>query len=221
MLETYITKLKKSHMTPFIIFMMIYIGFFNVIGLFVSNVWNRVPIIIHIMIIIWIVSCLIIIKQDSYNKIKMNQYVALRYLIVNVFAGYMQPIALSVGYVIESAYMHRDVINHWFVLQLFIILSLIGTTLFSLNEFHIILKKAKTWINILAVLFKILSFALILYLNFSLPIVKEENMFIWSVIIVLIVIDAFLIRSFFFYSLVVGTLNGDFEQPGNASISEE
>lgn len=117
--------------------------------------------------------------------------------------------------------MHRDVINHWFVLQLFIILSLIGTTLFSLNEFHIILKKAKTWINILAVLFKILSFALILYLDFSLPIVKEENMFIWSVIIVLIVIDAFLIRSFFFYSLVVGTLNGDFEQPGNASISEE
>lgn len=96
MLETYITNLKKSHMTPFIIFMMIYIGFFNVIGLFVSNVWNRVPIIIHIMIFIWIVSCLIIIKQDSYNKIKMNQYVALRYLIVNVFAGYMQPIALSV-----------------------------------------------------------------------------------------------------------------------------
>lgn len=36
-------------------------------------------------------------------------------------------------------------------------------------------------------------------------------MFIWSVIIVLIVIDAFLIRSFFFYSLVVGTLNGNFD----------
>ncbi|MCO4331824.1 DUF5079 family protein [Staphylococcus hyicus] len=221
MLETYITKLKKSHMTPFIIFLMIIIIIFNALGLILSNGWADVPTMIYVLFGIWFISCLIIMKQDSYNNIKVDKFSALRYLLVNLFAGYIQLVAFTAGYILGNAYTHWNVLNYWLWVQFAIFISFLGLVLFCINEFHIVVKNAKTSLRILAILLKLVSIILIIYINFIAPEIGEETLYIWSVIIVLIVIDAFLIRSFFFYALVVGTLNGDFEQPGNASISEE
>ncbi|UWF56647.1 DUF5079 family protein [Staphylococcus hyicus] len=221
MLETYITNLKKSHMKPFVIFLMLLLGIFYTLALVYTQAWSEVPITIYVTLSIWIISCLVIMKQDSFNNIKMNALSALRYLLVNLFVGYMQLIATSVGYILGNAYTHWDLLDYWLWVQFAIFISFLGLVLFCINEFHIMVKKAKISLNILAVLLKLFSIGLIIYISLTAPSIGDEKVYFWLVIVNLIPIDAFLIRSFFFYALVVGTLNGDFEQPGNASIIEE
>ncbi|UXU59455.1 DUF5079 family protein [Staphylococcus agnetis] len=221
MLETYITNLKKSYLKPFVIFLMLLLGIFNTLAMVYTQAWSEVPITIYVTLSIWIISCLVIMKQDSFNNIKVNKLSAFRYLIVNLFVGYMQLIATSVGYILGNAYTHWDLLDYWLWVQFAIFISFLSLVLFCINEFHIIVKDAKASLNILAVLLKLFSIGLIIYISLTAPSIGDEKVYFWLVIVNLIPIDAFLIRSFFFYSLVVGTLNGDFEQPRNASISEE
>ncbi|ALN77770.1 MULTISPECIES: DUF5079 family protein [Staphylococcus] len=221
MLETYITKLKKSYLKPYVIFLMLLLGVFYTIAMVFTQAWSEVSITIYVTLVVWLISCLVIMKQDSFNNIKVNKLSAFRYLIVNLFVGYMQLIATSVGYILGNAYTHWDLLDYWLWVQFAIFISFLGLLLFCINEFHIMVKKAKISLNILAVLLKLFSIGLIIYISLTAPSIGDEKVYFWLVIVNLIPIDAFLIRSFFFYALVVGTLNGDFEQPGNASISEE
>ncbi|UEX90009.1 DUF5079 family protein [Staphylococcus ratti] len=206
MLETYITNLKKSYMKPFIILLMIITIFCNTLALIVTKAWAEVPIIIYIVLAIWFVSCLVIMKQDSFNNIKVDELSALRYLIVNVFVGYIQVVALSAGYVIGNAYLYWDVLSYWLEMQVAIFMSLLGLIIFSLNEFHIAVKSAKRWLNMIAILLKLGSFGILIYLNFTAPRAGDENLFIWGLVIVIICIDALLLRSFLNYALFTDEL---------------
>ncbi|UEX90015.1 DUF5079 family protein [Staphylococcus ratti] len=221
MLETYITNLKKSYMKPFVIFLMIYIISLNGLALMGTQAWAKVPIIIYIVLAIWFVSCLVIIKQDSFNNIKVDEPSALRYLVVNVFVGYIQVVALSAGYVIWSAHTHWNVLSHWLEMQVAIFMSLLGLIIFSLNEFHIAVKSAKRWLNMIAILLKLGSFGILIYLNFTLPRAGDENLFIWTLVILIICIDALLVRSFFNYALYVRTLSGELKAPDIEASNED
>ncbi|UEX90010.1 DUF5079 family protein [Staphylococcus ratti] len=221
MLETYITNLKKSYLKPFVIFLMIFIIFLNGLGLIATQAWAEVPIIIYIVLAIWFVSCLVIMKQDSFNNIKVDKSSALRYLVVNVFVGYIQLVAISAGYVIGNAYMHWNVISYWLEMQVAIFMSLLGLVIFSLNEFHIAVKSAKRWLNMIAVLLKLGSFGVLIYLNFTAPRAGDENMFIWLSALFIIGIDGLLVRSFFNYALYVRTLSGELKVPDIEASNED
>ena len=221
MLEIYITNLKKSHMKPFIIFIIIFVLFFDVVILNLSNAWLEIHIYLYVIYAIWMIFNVILMVQDSYKNIQINKMSALRYLVINIIAGYLQPIAMA------SIYLVCIIKTPWHGIMYFIsiigavILSFLAVLIFSLNEFHIVVKKAKISINIFAIILKLISLGWIGYLTFTVPTMAEENNFVGMSIIVILCIDLLILRSFFFYGLVVGTLNGDFEQPGNASISEE
>ncbi|MCE5044130.1 DUF5079 family protein [Staphylococcus chromogenes] len=211
MLETYITKLKKSYLKPFVIFLMLLLGIFYTLAMVFTQAWSEVPITIYVTLGIWFISCLIIMKQDSFNNIKVNKLSAFRYLLVNLFVGYMQLVATSVGYILGNAYTHWDLFEYWLWVQFAIFISFMGLALFCVNEFHIMVKKAKVSLNILAVLLKLFSIGLIIYISLTAPSIGDEKVYFWLVIVNLIPIDAFFIRSFFFYALVIGILNGDLD----------
>ena len=211
MLETYITKLKKSYLKPFVIFLMLLLGIFYTLAMVFTQAWAEVPITIYVTLGVWLISCVVIMKQDSFNNIKVNKLSALRYLVVNLFVGYMQLVATSVGYILGNAYTHWDLLDYWLWIQLAIFISFIGLVLFCINEFHIIVKKAKASLNILAILLKLASIGLIIYISLTAPSIGDEKVYFWLVIVNLIPIDAFFIRSFFFYALVIGILNGDLD----------
>ncbi|MCO4329319.1 DUF5079 family protein [Staphylococcus hyicus] len=218
MLETYITNLKKSHMKPFVVLLMIIIAFFSISTLYVTKTWADLPIYIYTILVIWFLSCIVIFKQDSFKNVKIGRSAALRYLLVNVFVGYMQIITFSSLYVIEMTRTHGNVTDDWLGVVLAILLSLIGLVLFCLNEFHIIVNEARRWLNVLAIFLKIVSLGMILYFNFKVPVTSDENMYIWLLIVLIICIDALLIRSFLNYALFMDELrNGPYKMESHQS----
>ncbi|ALN77769.1 DUF5079 family protein [Staphylococcus agnetis] len=221
MLETYITNLKKSHMKPFIIFLMILVLFFNTLMIYGTNAWNKIPIYLYVTYAVWVVFSLILFKQDRFENVKVDELSALRYLTINIIAGYIQPIAVASCYLIGIAFTPWNGITYWFQIIGAVMLSVLAITLFSINEFHLLVKNAKGTLNFIAILIKLVSLGWIAYLAKTVPVTAEENGFIWISILFLLCIDLLILRSFFNYGLVVRTLNGDFEQPGNSSISEE
>ncbi|PTH62107.1 hypothetical protein BU583_09370 [Staphylococcus agnetis] len=212
MLETYITKLKKSYLKPYVIFLMLLLGVFYTIAMVFTQAWSEVSITIYVTLVVWLISCLVIMKQDSFNNIKVNKLSAFRYLIVNLFVGYMQLIATSVGYILGNAYTHWDLLDYWLWVQFAIFISFLGLVLFCINEFHIIVKDAKASLNILAVLLKLFSIGLIIYIIFTAPSIGDEKVYFLLVIVNLIPIDALLIRSFLNYALFMDELrNGPYK----------
>lgn len=101
MLETYITNLKKSHMKPFIIFIIIFVLFFDAVILKLSNAWFDILIYLYVIYAIWMIFNVILMFQDSYKNIQINKISALRYLIINNIAGYLQPISMASIYLIR------------------------------------------------------------------------------------------------------------------------
>ncbi|UXU59454.1 DUF5079 family protein [Staphylococcus agnetis] len=221
MLETYTKNLKKSHMKPFIIFIIIFVLFFDMVILNLSNAWFDIPIYLYVTYAIWMIFNVILMFQDSYKNIQINKISALRYLIINNIAGYLQPIAMASIYLICIIKTPWHGLMYLYSIIGAVILSFLAILIFSLNEFHIVVKKAKISINIFDIILKLISLAWIGYLFWTVPSMAEENNFIGMSIIVILCIDLLILRSFFNYGLVVRTLNGDFEQPGNSSISEE
>lgn len=218
MLETYITNLKKSYLKPFVIFLMLLLGIFYTLAMVFTQAWSEVPITIYVTFGIWLISCLVIMKQDSFNNIKVNKFSAFRYLIVNLFVGYMQLIATSVGYILGNAYTHWDLLDYWLWVQFAIFISFLGLVLFCINEFHIIVKDAKASLNILAVLLKIFSIGLIIYIILTAPSIGDEKVYFLLVIVNLIPIDALLIRSFLNYALFMDELrNGPYKMESHQS----
>ncbi|MDT0693149.1 DUF5079 domain-containing protein [Staphylococcus chromogenes] len=171
-----------------------------------TQAWSEVPITIYVTLGIWLISCLVIMEQDSFNNIKINKLSAFRYLLVNLFVGYMQLVATSVGYILGNAYTPWDLFEYWLWVQLAIFISFLGLVLFCINEFHIIVNDAKASLNILAVLLKLFSMGLIIYISLTAPNIGDEKVYFWLVIVNLIPIDAILIRSFLNYALFTDEL---------------
>lgn len=206
MLETYITNLKKSYLKPFIIFLMILIILFNSLMIYFTNIWNKIPIYLYITYAIWLLFNFIIFKQDSFDNVKVNKISATRYLIVNVISGYIQPIAVASCYLIGIVFTPWNGIIYWLNIIGAVLLSVVAIFIFSINEFHIVVEKAKTSLNLLAILIKLVSLGWLAYLAMTVPITAEENSFIWVSILFLLCIDLLILRSFLNYALFTDEL---------------
>ncbi|UXU64123.1 DUF5079 family protein [Staphylococcus agnetis] len=206
MLETYVTNLKKSYLKPFIIFLMILIVIFNAVMIYSTNIWNDIPIYLYITYAIWMLFNLIIFKQDSFDNIKVSKASAIRYLIINVISGYLQPIAVASCYLIGIVFTPWNGIIYWMNIIGAVLLSVLAIFIFSINEFHIVVDKAKTSLNMLAILIKLASLGWLAYLAMTVPTTAEENSFIWVSILFLLCIDLLIIRSFLNYALFTDEL---------------
>ncbi|WP_169710793.1 hypothetical protein [Staphylococcus lutrae] len=200
---------------------MILIILFNGLALAFTKAWSEVPVTIYVVLVAWFISCLVIMKQDSVKNIKVDELVTLRYLIVNLVVAYMQPVAFSTGYVIGNAYTFWNTLDDWLIIQVPIVISCVSTVLFSLNEFHLAVKRAKTRLNIIAVLLKLISFILIIYFTFKVPSVGEEYTYIWTLVVLIIPIDGYVLRSFFYYGLYIRTHRGEFDSSNIEQSDEE
>ncbi len=99
-----------------------------------------------------------------------------------------------------------------------IILSFLAILIFSLNEFHIVHKKARSSMNIFAIILKLISLAWIGYLCWTVPTMAEENNFFGMSIIVISCIDLLILRSFFSYALFMDEFrNGPYKMESHQS----
>ncbi|MCE5044122.1 DUF5079 family protein [Staphylococcus chromogenes] len=218
MLETYITNLKKSHMKPFIIFIILFVLFFDAVILKLSNAWFDIPIYLYVIYAIWMIFNVILMFQDSYKNIQINKISALRYLIINNIAGYLQPIAMASIYLICIIKTPWHGLMYLYSIIGAVILSFLAILIFSLNEFHIVVKKARSSINIFAIILKLISLAWIGYLFWTVPTMAEENNFVGMSIIVILCIDLLILRSFFSYALFMDELrNGPYKMESHQS----
>ncbi|MBY7665499.1 DUF5079 family protein [Staphylococcus agnetis] len=218
MLETYATNLKKSYLKPFIIFLIILIILFNSVMIYSTNIWNDIPIYLYITYAIWMVFNLIIFKQDSFDNIKVSKASAIRYLIINVISGYLQPIAVASCYLIGIVFTPWSGIIYWMNIIGAVLLSVVAISIFSINEFHIVVDEAKTSLNLLAILIKLASLGWLAYLAMTVPTTAEENSFIWVSILFLLCIDLLILRSFLNYALFMDELrNGPYKMESHQS----
>ncbi|WP_105996216.1 DUF5079 family protein [Staphylococcus agnetis] len=218
MLETYATNLKKSYLKPFIIFLIILIILFNSVMIYSTNIWNDIPIYLYITYAIWMVFNLIIFKQDSFDNIKVSKASVIRYLIINVISGYLQPIAVASCYLIGIVFTPWSGIIYWMNIIGAVLLSVVAISIFSINEFHIVVDEAKTSLNLLAILIKLASLGWLAYLAMTVPTTAEENSFIWVSILFLLCIDLLILRSFLNYALFMDELrNGPYKMESHQS----
>ncbi|WP_369041059.1 DUF5079 family protein [Staphylococcus chromogenes] len=185
---------------------MILIILFNSLMIYFANIWNKIPIYLYITYAIWLLFNFIIFKQDSFDNVKVNKISATRYLIVNVISGYIQPIAVASCYLIGIVFTPWNGIIYWLNIIGAVLLSVVAIFIFSINEFHIVVEKAKTSLNLLAILIKLVSLGWLAYLAMTVPITAEENSFIWVSILFLLCIDLLILRSFLNYALFTDEL---------------
>ncbi|MCE4966979.1 hypothetical protein BU679_08630 [Staphylococcus chromogenes] len=185
---------------------MILIILFNSLMIYFTNIWNKIPIYLYITYAIWLLFNFIIFKQDSFDNVKVNKISATRYLIVNVISGYIQPIAVASCYLIGIVFTPWNGIIYWLNIIGAVLLSVVAIFIFSINEFHIVVEKAKTSLNLLAILIKLVSLGWLAYLAMTVPITAEENSFIWVSILFLLCIDLLILRSFLNYALFTDEL---------------
>ncbi|MCO4327686.1 DUF5079 family protein [Staphylococcus agnetis] len=218
MIETYVTNLKKSYLKPFIIFLMILIVIFNSVMIYSTNIWNDIPNYLYITYAIWMIFNLIIFKQDSFDNIKVSKASAIRYLTINVISGYLQPIAVASCYLIGIVFTPWSGIIYWMNIIGAVLLSVVAISIFSINEFHIVVDEAKTSLNLLAILIKLASLGWLAYLAMTVPTTAEENSFIWVSILFLLCIDLLILRSFLNYALFMDELrNGPYKMESHQS----
>ena len=206
MLETYITNLKKSYLKPFIIFLMILVLIFNTLMIYGTNAWNKIPIYLYVTYAVWLIFSFILFKQDCFENVKVDELSALRYLTINIIAGYIQPIAVASCYLIGIAFTPWNGMVYWFQIIGAVMLSVLAIVLFSINEFHILVDEAKAFLNFLALLIKFASLGWIAYLAKTVPVTAEENGFIRISILFLLCIDLLILRSFLNYALFTDEL---------------
>ncbi|MCO4362673.1 DUF5079 family protein [Staphylococcus agnetis] len=218
MIETYVTNLNKSYLKPFIIFLMILIVIFNSVMIYSTNIWNDIPNYLYITYAIWMIFNLIIFKQDSFDNIKVSKASAIRYLTINVISGYLQPIAVASCYLIGIVFTPWSGIIYWMNIIGAVLLSVVAISIFSINEFHIVVDEAKTSLNLLAILIKLASLGWLAYLAMTVPTTAEENSFIWVSILFLLCIDLLILRSFLNYALFMDELrNGPYKMESHQS----
>lgn len=183
-----------------------------------TNIWNDIPNYLYITYAIWMIFNLIIFKQDSFDNIKVSKASAIRYLTINVISGYLQPIAVASCYLIGIVFTPWSGIIYWMNIIGAVLLSVVAISIFSINEFHIVVDEAKTSLNLLAILIKLASLGWLAYLAMTVPTTAEENSFIWVSILFLLCIDLLILRSFLNYALFMDELrNGPYKMESHQS----
>ena len=131
------------------------------------------------------------------KKVKTNKAALIRYIIISTLCGYSLSISCSSVYVFGATTNGYDVFDYWLIIIIANVISLIGFNIFVISEFGLIQSLSGSAGNIMGIAITLGGFGILIYLSRIVPYTAEENDFIWMSIIVILMVDLLIGRSYF------------------------
>ncbi|HCJ4549994.1 TPA: DUF5079 family protein, partial [Staphylococcus aureus] len=137
--------------------------------------------------------------QEKSGEVKVEKSNVIRYLTLNVVAGYSMVLLVASIYVFGVAGYGFDVFNYWLGIILMLFVSWFALFLFYKNEFDS--ENPNKAVNVIAIIIKLSAFGGLFYIRTVVPNTADEEKFITLSILINIAVDLLLVRSYFNYAL--------------------
>ncbi|WP_228865296.1 DUF5079 family protein [Staphylococcus lugdunensis] len=135
--------------------------------------------------------------QEKSKKVKTDKGTLIRYIIISTLCGYSVSIAIASVYVFGATVNGDDVFDYWLIIIIANVISLIGFNIFVISEFGLIQSLSGSAGNIIGIVVALGGMGILIYLSRIVPYTAEENNFIWISILVILMVDLLIGRSYF------------------------
>ena len=189
--------IKNPYITPVAILMNILALVLYSIMFFPQHLLYKLPIYMYIFLVFWVVINIISYLQEKSKKVKTNKAALIRYIIISTLSGYSLSISCSSVYVFGATTNGYDVFDYWLIIIIANVISLIGFNIFVISEFGLIQSLSGSAGNIMGIVVALCGFGILIYLSRIVPYTAEENNFIWISILVILMVDLLIGRSYF------------------------
>ncbi|OHP74998.1 hypothetical protein HMPREF3282_03430 [Staphylococcus sp. HMSC73C01] len=203
MVEKEITKeeiahnIKNPYITPVAILMNILALVLYSIMFFPQHLLYKLPKYIYIFLLFWLIINVISYVQEKSKKVKTDKGTLIRYIIISTLCGYSVSIAIASVYVFGATVNGDDVFDYWLIIIIANVISLIGFNIFVISEFGLIQSLSGSAGNIIGIVVALGGMGILIYLSRIVPYTAEENNFIWISILVILMVDLLIGRSYF------------------------
>ena len=189
--------IKNPYITPVAILMNIMCLIFYTIMFFNSHLLYKLPKYIYIFLAFWAVINIISYVQEKSKKVKTNQSSLIRYIIISTLCGYSLSIALASIYVFNATINGDDVFEFWLMIVLANVIELIGFNIFVISEFEVIKAISNRLFKLLGILMAVSGLGMLYYISQIAPKRTDDTTYIWLSIIVILMINLLIGRSYF------------------------
>ena len=189
--------IKNPYITPVAILMNILALVLYSIMFFPQHLLYKLPKYIYIFLLFWLIINVISYVQEKSKKVKTDKGTLIRYIIISTLCGYSVSIAIASVYVFGATVNGDDVFDYWLMIIIANVISLIGFNIFVISEFGLIQSLSGSAGNIMGIVVALCGFGILIYLSRIVPYTAEENDFIWMSIIVILMVDLLIGRSYF------------------------
>ena len=189
--------IKNPYITPVAILMNILALVLYSIMFFPQHLLYKLPKYIYIFLLFWLIINVISYVQEKSKKVKTDKGTLIRYIIISTLCGYSVSISIASVYVFGATVNGDDVFDYWLMIIIANVISLIGFNIFVISEFGLIQSLSGSAGNIIGIVVALGGMGILIYLSRIVPYTAEENDFIWMSIIVILMVDLLIGRSYF------------------------
>ncbi|MDU0997001.1 MAG: DUF5079 family protein [Staphylococcus lugdunensis] len=189
--------IKNPYITPVAILMNILALVLYSIMFFPQHLLYKLPKYIYIFLFFWLIINVISYVQEKSKKVKTDKGTLIRYIIISTLCGYSVSIAIASVYVFGATVNGDDVFDYWLIIIIANVISLIGFNIFVISEFGLIQSLSGSAGNIIGIVVALGGMGILIYLSRIVPYTAEENNFIWISILVILMVDLLIGRSYF------------------------
>ncbi len=98
-IQEIVGNIKRAYLTPLIIFVILFSLFFDLIMYFYGNLQGKLPIYLDVFLIFAAVVFILMYFQEKSGEVKVEKSNVIRYLTLNVVAGYSMVLLVASIYV--------------------------------------------------------------------------------------------------------------------------
>ncbi|AMG64945.2 DUF5079 family protein [Staphylococcus lugdunensis] len=189
--------IKNPYITPVAILMNILALVLYSIMFFPQHLLYKLPKYIYIFLLFWLIINVISYVQEKSKKVKTDKGTLIRYIIISTLCDYSVSIAIASVYVFGATVNGDDVFDYWLIIIIANVISLIGFNIFVISEFGLIQSLSGSAGNIIGIVVALGGMGILIYLSRIVPYTAEENNFIWISILVILMVDLLIGRSYF------------------------
>ena len=189
--------IKNPYITPVAILMNILALVLYSIMFFPQHLLYKLPKYIYIFLLFWLIINVISYVQEKSKKVKTDKGTLIRYIIISTLCGYSVSIAIASVYVFGATVNGDDVFDYWLIIIIANVISLIGFNIFVISEFEVIKSISNRLFKLLGILMAVSGLGMLYYISQIAPKRTDDTTYIWLSIIVILMINLLIGRSYF------------------------
>ncbi|MCH8647316.1 DUF5079 family protein [Staphylococcus lugdunensis] len=189
--------IKNPYITPVAILMNILALVLYSIMFFPQHLLYKLPKYIYIFLLFWLIINVISYVQEKSKKVKTDKGTLIRYIIISTLCGYSVSIAIASVYVFGATVNGDDVFDYWLMIIIANVISLIGFNIFVISEFEVIKAISNRLFKLLGILMAVSGLGMLYYISQIAPKRTDDTTYIWLSIIVILMINLLIGRSYF------------------------